>query len=310
MTTFTVNTTDDIVDGNLSQLSLREAVNLANATTEADTIVFAGALEGQTLVLTGGELTLSQDVTIDGDQNNDGIEVALSGGDSSRILRSSGSGTDLALQDLTLTDGRVGGGAQGGGVFVGGGGSLALADCTVRDCRSGEARVSYPGNGGGIFAEGGSRVIVAGSRIEGNRRAARRSRGRDSRHGRAMSRCVVRGSQFADNDAGLYGIGRRDPRRRQQFTGDRGQLPRRQPRLFRGRTGDLRQHGDDRPIHHLGQHCQLLRRHPDLQQQRDAQRQHDRRQQRQPILRRDRGLWRRADRAQRHDHGQQQPQWR
>ena len=44
MSTFTVNTTDDIVDGNLNQLSLREAVQQANATTEADTIVFAGAL--------------------------------------------------------------------------------------------------------------------------------------------------------------------------------------------------------------------------------------------------------------------------
>ena len=43
MTTFTVSTTNDIVDGNYSQgqLSLREAVNLANATTAADTIEFA-----------------------------------------------------------------------------------------------------------------------------------------------------------------------------------------------------------------------------------------------------------------------------
>ena len=33
MATFTVNTAADVVDSNLSQLSLREAVNLANATT-------------------------------------------------------------------------------------------------------------------------------------------------------------------------------------------------------------------------------------------------------------------------------------
>ena len=41
MATFTVNTTADVVDGKLGQLSLREAVNQANATTAADTIIFA-----------------------------------------------------------------------------------------------------------------------------------------------------------------------------------------------------------------------------------------------------------------------------
>ena len=66
MATFTVNTTDDFVYGNLTQLSLREAVNLANATTVADTIVFSSAQEGQTQVLTGGELDLTENVTLDG----------------------------------------------------------------------------------------------------------------------------------------------------------------------------------------------------------------------------------------------------
>jgi hypothetical protein len=115
MATFTVTRAADVVDPNDGQLSLREAVAQANATTAADTIVFAGALEGATLVLTRGELVVSRDIRIDGDQNNDGTEVGLSGGDTSRILRSSGSGTDLTLQDLTLTDGQVGDGAHGGG---------------------------------------------------------------------------------------------------------------------------------------------------------------------------------------------------
>ena len=59
MATFTVNTTADVVDGNFTQLSLREAVRQANATATADTIVFARALEGKTLVLAQGELDLS-----------------------------------------------------------------------------------------------------------------------------------------------------------------------------------------------------------------------------------------------------------
>ena len=79
MATFTVNTAADVVDSNLNQLSLREAVNLANATAAADTIVFANALEGQTLVLNQGQLVLTQDLTIDGDLNNDGTAVTIDG---------------------------------------------------------------------------------------------------------------------------------------------------------------------------------------------------------------------------------------
>jgi hypothetical protein len=65
--TFTVTTAADVVNAGDRVLSLREAVAQANATTAADTIVFAGALEGSTLVLTGGELVVNQDLRIDGD---------------------------------------------------------------------------------------------------------------------------------------------------------------------------------------------------------------------------------------------------
>ncbi len=88
MATFTVTTTPDVVNASDGILSLREAVAQANATAVADTIVFAPSIEGQTLVLTGGELVLNQDTTIDGDQNNDGTGVTLSGGDASGIIHS------------------------------------------------------------------------------------------------------------------------------------------------------------------------------------------------------------------------------
>ena len=105
MATFTVNTAADVIAAD-GELSLREAVRQANATAAADTIVFAGALEGRTLVLAQGELALTRDVTIDGDRDNDGREVTLSGNDASRILRITGEGTDVRLRDLSLTDGR------------------------------------------------------------------------------------------------------------------------------------------------------------------------------------------------------------
>ena len=106
MTTFTVTTTADLVDPNDGELSLREAVTKANATAAADTINFDAVLEGTTLLLTGGELAISRDLTIDGDSNNDGSEVTLSAGHASRLLHIAGTGTDVSLRDLTLTEGR------------------------------------------------------------------------------------------------------------------------------------------------------------------------------------------------------------
>ena len=49
MSSFKVDTAADVVDPDDSKLSLREAVARANATAAADTIVFAGALDGKTL---------------------------------------------------------------------------------------------------------------------------------------------------------------------------------------------------------------------------------------------------------------------
>ena len=118
MATITVTTAADVV-ANDGVRSLREAVAAANGTPEADTIVFLSALEGQTLTLTGGELVLSRDVTIDGDQNNNGKEVTLSGGNLSRILHAANSGTDLTIRDLTLTQGRTTGDNEGGGAVLG-----------------------------------------------------------------------------------------------------------------------------------------------------------------------------------------------
>ena len=107
MATFTVNTAADVVDGNFSQLSLREAVSQANATVAADKIVFAGPLEGQALVLTGGELQVTRDLTIEGDTDQDGTGVTIDGNQNGRLLHITGSATDVELSGLTLTGGAV-----------------------------------------------------------------------------------------------------------------------------------------------------------------------------------------------------------
>ena len=132
MTTFTVTTAADVV-ANDGELSLREAVARPTPPRPPDTINFDAVLEGTTLLLTGGELTLSQDVTIDGDGNNDGSEVTLSAGNASRLLNIAGTGTDVSLRDLTLTEGRGPVHSEDGGAIFLGGGSLAMTGCTISD---------------------------------------------------------------------------------------------------------------------------------------------------------------------------------
>ena len=66
MTIYTVDTNADIVDAGDGVPSLREALAKADATEAADTILFADAMQGQTIVLAGSQLTVNSDVTIDG----------------------------------------------------------------------------------------------------------------------------------------------------------------------------------------------------------------------------------------------------
>jgi CSLREA domain-containing protein len=64
MANFVVDTLADAIDGNTSagDLSLREAIALANANPGADTITFAGAIGGQTIVL-NNQLSITTDVS-------------------------------------------------------------------------------------------------------------------------------------------------------------------------------------------------------------------------------------------------------
>ena len=162
MATFTVNTSTDVIadDG---KSSLREAVRQANATAAADTIVFTSALEGRMLALAQGELTVKQDVTIDGDRNDDGKEVTLSGNDTSRILHITGYGTEVSLRQLTLTEGKST--ARGGAILADRYSALHLTGATVAgNTVVGDA--DYAALCGGIYSLGD--LTVSDSSVSGN----------------------------------------------------------------------------------------------------------------------------------------------
>jgi Ca2+-binding RTX toxin-like protein len=167
MATFTVTTAADVVDAGDGVLSLREAVQRANATAAADAIRFTAGLEGQTLTLSGGQLTVSADLALEGDRNDDGSGVTIDGAGLGRVLSITGGGTDAALTGLTIAGGHAGAEEDGGGILVGAGGGLSLTGCTLSGNRAGEGPY-YTGRGGAIFAEAGGQVAIVGSTIDGN----------------------------------------------------------------------------------------------------------------------------------------------
>lgn len=165
MATFTVTTAADRIDPDDGVLSLRETVSQANAAAGADTILFGAGLEGRTLTLTQGQLTLSFGTTIDGDRNDDGSRVVLSGGNASRVLDTVAD-AGVTLRDLGIADGRVSD-ANRAGIRVGDGGSLTMENCSVTGCRAGEESVSF-GSGGGVFLGERARLDMSGSTVRDN----------------------------------------------------------------------------------------------------------------------------------------------
>jgi CSLREA domain-containing protein len=156
--TFTVDTTDDI-DGSCAvagQCSLRGAVSAANDTSGATVVVPAGRY-----VLTQGQLTLSQPMTVTGAALPPGPRAStIDAGGGSRVFEVAAA--DVTISGLVITGGDVRAAKQkdstGGGIYVGRQASLGLQDSTV----VGNAAV----DGGGLANDG--TVAVSASTFADN----------------------------------------------------------------------------------------------------------------------------------------------
>jgi hypothetical protein len=164
----TVNTWVDETTAD-SYLSLREAINAVNASSESglssaeqaqivgtlgsnDTIQFDPSLTGQTITLASGELLISQNLAINGPG---AASLTISGGQASRVFEV-GSSTTLAISGLSIANGHVG--DHGGGILNGG--TATLINITVIG-----NSIDFQG-GGGIFNVG--TLTVIDSTIAGN----------------------------------------------------------------------------------------------------------------------------------------------
>ncbi|MCA8926162.1 MAG: hypothetical protein KDD82_30425, partial [Planctomycetes bacterium] len=144
--TFTVTNTNDTGAG-----SLRQAVADANGTPGDDEIVFGASLAGQTIVLLTNDATgtplfgstalfvseAAASLTVQGSAAP-GLTIS---GQSARRIFAVQTGATLRLENLTLTNGRIDGGAGGDGDGAGGGAA---------------------GMGGGVYAHSGSTLLVLG----------------------------------------------------------------------------------------------------------------------------------------------------
>ncbi|MFN6528980.1 DUF4347 domain-containing protein [Nostoc sp. ChiSLP03a] len=154
LATFTVNSTQDVDDGDANNgiTTLREAIKLANASTEDDAIAFEGVFTDDTpdvISLTSGQLTITDNITILG---TGASKLTVSANNASGVFEISGLGTDVSIDGLTVANGND---TLGGGIFVNSFGILNLTNSIV----SGNV-------GGGINSSG--IVTVTNSSVSSN----------------------------------------------------------------------------------------------------------------------------------------------
>ena len=110
-----------------------------------------------------GKITIDKNLTIRGKNGKDTdiLNANTDGTGKTHRIFEVQSGATLILSGLTLKGGTAVAGANGGGIFVAGGGKVELSNCTIEGCKAGTG-----GNGGAIGSQG--TVTITGSTLTGN----------------------------------------------------------------------------------------------------------------------------------------------
>jgi hypothetical protein len=153
LSTLTVSSVADSGTG-----SLRARIAAAQS---GDTINFAPTLGGQTITLTSGVLSIAKSLTIQGLGAN---QLTIHGASGYRIFNISGSTSQVAIRDLTITGVA---GFTGGAIFNTA--ALTVSGCTL----AGHSSVYYYpggwGSGPGAAIYNSGTLIVSNSTLSGNR---------------------------------------------------------------------------------------------------------------------------------------------
>ena len=165
MATFTVDTAFDVTDPTDGSTSLREALALANADPDPDTIGFAPSLAGTTLALVQGELVIETSLTIDGPATD---RLVIDAQGQSRVMSiddgDPGLEPRVVLRDLALR----GGDDRKADYFEReGGAGIYVANAAVRLEHVAVTNNRGDGPGPGILNQDGN-VVIEQSEIAGN----------------------------------------------------------------------------------------------------------------------------------------------
>ena len=145
--------TNDAGDG-----SLRDAIA---STLPGGFISFAANLSGSTILLTSGQITIGNNVTIDASALANGISI--SGNSTSGIFHVN-HGANVVLNALTLTNGYNGGaGWSGYGGAINNSGTLAMNNCTLAGNSIAPSKL-----GGAIDNNNGGLLTLTGCTLYGN----------------------------------------------------------------------------------------------------------------------------------------------
>ena len=153
-----VTTTADVVDGADGVVSLREAFIAASTNAEADEIPLAAAANYQLTDCVAGGLahTASEALTLTG--NGSTIDQTCPG---ERVIDNSSPGSDLNVDDVTLTGASGGGFVQGAGIFTAG--LTTITDTTMTGLDTGGGAVLEANDFGP-----GSDYVLTNVQIENN----------------------------------------------------------------------------------------------------------------------------------------------
>jgi hypothetical protein len=194
-TTLVVNVASDGVGSGPGQLSLRQAVNLANAQTTGDSISFDPSVFAtpQTITLTAGPLSLTDAArtTIAGPGPS---LLTISGGATSRVFDIPGG--SAALSGMTIS----GGHGDNGGGLRNAGGTLSLTNVSV----SGNF-ASH--NGGGLYTAPGGSTTISGVTFSNNSASVGAGVAVGSSAVDTLSNCTISGNTALSNGGGVASLG-------------------------------------------------------------------------------------------------------
>ncbi|MFV2068619.1 MAG: Ig-like domain-containing protein [Pirellulales bacterium] len=187
-----VDTLVDEDNGNTDpgDLSLREAINLANDTPGRDAVIFDSSLDGGTISLLLGEMEITEALVVDATSLASGLTIDAQ--ESSRIFKITATSGDFTIAGLTLTGGKTTGDNSGGQDNTNNGGairSLTSGNLTIdRSTVSGNSTEGLGADGGGVHAQ--VDVTLTNSTVSGNRTAGLSTTPGNNQIGRLAYRTV------------------------------------------------------------------------------------------------------------------------